>query len=229
MNILSIFVDESGDFGKYDSIAPFYLLTLVLHEQSRPLSTFKLNKINNDLVKYFPSKKDSYVHSGPIIRKEKEFEYIGLKDRRHIFNSLFYFAISSDIRYKTFSVDKRKDDGSFMWLNNQLLKQLNFFITEHFEYLMSFDQVKMYYDFGQKEITTILNSTFFSRLTNYLPPESKDTHHYRLFQVADLICTFELLNLKCTSSTFSKSEMIFFGNPRLFKKNYYKQISRKKL
>lgn len=29
---LSIFIDESGDFGKYDYQSPFYILTLVFHD-----------------------------------------------------------------------------------------------------------------------------------------------------------------------------------------------------
>lgn len=31
--ILSVFIDESGDFGPYDSHAPFYLVAMVLHNQ----------------------------------------------------------------------------------------------------------------------------------------------------------------------------------------------------
>lgn len=32
--VLSIFIDESGDFGDYDYKSPFYILTLVLYDQS---------------------------------------------------------------------------------------------------------------------------------------------------------------------------------------------------
>ena len=35
---LGIFIDESGDFGVYESHAPVYLITLVLHDQSRDIS-----------------------------------------------------------------------------------------------------------------------------------------------------------------------------------------------
>ena len=31
--ILSVFIDESGDFGPYDFHAPFYLVAMVLHNQ----------------------------------------------------------------------------------------------------------------------------------------------------------------------------------------------------
>ena len=34
MSELSIFVDESGDFGEYDFHAPFYISSMVIHDQS---------------------------------------------------------------------------------------------------------------------------------------------------------------------------------------------------
>ena len=33
MSELSIFVDESGDFGEYDFYAPFYIISMVIHDQ----------------------------------------------------------------------------------------------------------------------------------------------------------------------------------------------------
>ena len=50
---------------------------------------------------------------------------------------------------------------------------------------------------------------------------------YKLFQVADFICTMELINLKHESNLFSKSEMIFFGNRRDLKQNYLKALKKK--
>ena len=32
--ILSVFIDESGDFGPYEHHAPFYIVSMILHEQS---------------------------------------------------------------------------------------------------------------------------------------------------------------------------------------------------
>ena len=43
---------------------------------------------------------------------------------------------------------------------------------------------------------------------------------YKLFQIADLICTMELLAEKADTNSFSRSEMEFFDNIRDFKKNY---------
>ncbi len=52
--------------------------------------------------------------------------------------------------------------------------------------------------------------------------------NYRLFQVADLICTFELISLKNDNHILSKSEEVFFGSIRDMKKNYLKPLSKKK-
>lgn len=38
MHELGIFIDESGDFGPYEAHAPYYLIALVLHDQSRSIS-----------------------------------------------------------------------------------------------------------------------------------------------------------------------------------------------
>ena len=38
--VLSIFIDESGDFGKFEKHCPFYLVTMVLHDQSYDISDF---------------------------------------------------------------------------------------------------------------------------------------------------------------------------------------------
>ena len=48
-------------------------------------------------------------------------------------------------------------------------------------------------------------------------------------QVADFICTMELLKDKADRNVFSVSESEFFGTPRDFKKNIYKNIVKKHL
>ena len=51
---------------------------------------------------------------------------------------------------------------------------------------------------------------------------------YRLFQVADVICTLELVKAKLLENgSISESEDRFFGGIKNFKKNYLKPLSRK--
>ena len=47
---LSIFVDESGDFGRYAKHSPYYDVTMVFHDQSIDLST-QILLLNNNLMK----------------------------------------------------------------------------------------------------------------------------------------------------------------------------------
>ncbi len=35
---LSIFIDESGDFGDYDPKSPYYIIGMVVHDQSEDIS-----------------------------------------------------------------------------------------------------------------------------------------------------------------------------------------------
>ena len=36
--ILSIFIDESGDFGPYEAHAPYYLVSMILHDQNTDIT-----------------------------------------------------------------------------------------------------------------------------------------------------------------------------------------------
>ena len=92
---------------------------------------------------------------------------------------------------------------------------------------MSYDEVKIYYDNGQVEVTRILSSVFNALLDNVefkrvIPSD------YRLFQVADLICTLKLIELK-RNNILSKSEKLFFVDDRTLKKNYLKIVESKEM
>ena len=100
----------------------------------------------------------------------------------------------------------------------RLSRQISQFVRGHYEDFLSFDDVKIYYDNGQVEVSKILSSVFNALLPNpvfrkVMPSE------YKLFQAADLLCTLELVRLKL--------EKIFFGNIRDLKKNYLKPLSKK--
>ncbi|MCR4612104.1 MAG: DUF3800 domain-containing protein [Lachnospiraceae bacterium] len=104
MKELSIFIDESGDFGEYATHSPFYIITMVFHDQ--------------------------------------------------------------------------------------------------YEEFLSFDEVKLYYDNGQIEVSKMLSSVFNALRPNptfrrVMPKE------YKLLQVADLLCSMELVRLKIEHNLFS--------------------------
>ncbi len=52
MKELSVFVDESDDFGEYDRRSPFYIISLVLHDQSIDISE-DLKALEREMVLFF--------------------------------------------------------------------------------------------------------------------------------------------------------------------------------
>ena len=101
-------------------------------------------------------------------------------------------------------------------------------ILSNSDFWKSFDKVVIYYDNGQVELTKILNSVFNTLYTQVEFRKVKPVD-YKLFQIADLICTLELLAEKAETNTFTRSELEFFDNVRNFKKNYLKHIRKKAL
>ncbi len=137
------------------------------------------------------------------------------------------FVRRTNIHYKTVYIEKKHIEDS-VEAAGKLSKKISGFIREHYDYLLSFDCVKVYYDNGQIEVTRILSSVFNSLLENVqfrkvIPSD------YRLFQVADMICTLTLSELKMINHMLSKSELTFFQDERTLKKNYLKPMKEKEL
>lgn len=223
MKELSIFVDESGDFGKYEKHAPYYIVTMVFHNQDVDISS-DIIALNNAL-RQIGYGEEQAVHTEPLIRREKPYQYFRPNERRAIFSKLFYFTLNCDIKYKTFIYKKSEFENIFK-LEARMARDLSQFIRENLSFFQGFEKIILYYDNGQHELSRILNTVFATQLTGYdvrkvLPSD------YRLFQVADLICTLELLKVKCESGQLSNSEEIIFHSKRDFKKDFLKGIKKK--
>ncbi len=222
MNELSIFIDESGDFGEYDHRSPYYIIAMVFHNQTEDIQS-AITKLNTELS--FLGLNNICIHTGPIIRKEEIYFYMSIAERRRIFNKMIAFIRQVNIRYKCFYIEK-KHISDAVEAAGKLSKQISQFIHGHYEDFLSFDDVKIYYDNGQIEVSKILSSVFNALLPNpvfrkVMPVE------YKLFQAADFLCTMTLVWLKLQNGQFSKSELDFFGNVRDLKKNYLKPLSKK--
>lgn len=219
MKELSIFIDESGDFGKYNYHSPYYIISLVFHEQNQDLSS-QLNDLDNKLTQL--GFKNHSIHTAPIIRKELSYTNVDISTRRKLLSLTMGFIRKINIKWSTISISK-KQFNDFDAEISKLAKDLSNFIKNNIEYMLSFDNIKIYYDNGQTEIKTLINSVFSSSLPNVVMKNIYSTD-YRLFQVTDFICTFDLLNKKYNSKQLSKSELIFFGNERNLYRNYLKPL-----
>ena len=150
---------------------------------------------------------------------------MNIPEHRRIFNKIIAFIRQINIRYKCFYIDKKHIDD-VVEASGKLSKQISQFIKDHYDDFLSFDDVKIYYDNGQVEVSKILSSVFNALLPNpvFRKVMPKD---YKLFQVADLLCTMELVNLKLESNSFTNSDLSFFGSIRDLKKNYLKPLHSK--
>ena len=224
MKELSIFVDESGDFGEYNKQSPYYIISLVMHDQSVDISE-ELTRLESQM-EYLGWTKHC-IHADPIIRSEHEYKEYDLESRQKILKRLMSFTRKIDIRIKSVHIEKRNISDSIE-AAGKLSKQLSHFIRNNLDFFLGHDLIKIYYDNGQIEVTRILSSVFNALLDNVqfkkvIPSE------YRLFQVADLVCTLKLAELKMDDHILSKSEQFFFEDERTLKKNYLKILKSKEL
>lgn len=223
MRELSIFVDESGDFGCYERHAPYYIVTMVLHDQRIDISE-AIRRLDESLA-YLGYAGGQAIHTEPLIRRENPYQNYRPNERRAIFSRLYYFTLNCDIKYKSF-IFKKSEYRDIFKLEARMAREISGFIRENLPYFQSFEKVILYYDNGQHELNRILNTVLATELTDY-DVRRVQPNDYKLFQVADLICTLELLEQKMNDKQMSKSELLLFHSKRDLKKDFLKGIHKK--
>ena len=224
MRELSVFIDESGDFGDVKERPAYYLVTFVFHDQD--------NDIERQVVKLEESVKSAgfnveYIHTGPVIRREEIFAGYSIDERRKLLYKMLNFVNACPISYLTVVVD-RKEAADKVSLSGRLAKAISTAMSAHQDFFLSFDKIIVYYDNGQNELSAILNAVFSIQFLN-VEFRKAEPQRYRLLQAADFICSMELLRRKRDEKRLSKSEEKFFYKPQELKKAFFKSIDKKKL
>ena len=224
MSLLSIFVDESGDFGKVENNSPYYLVSLVFHNQSDDIYQ-SIAELDNAILYIDPKQK--YIHTGPHLRREEPYHYMTIDERRQILYKMRMFFLHTPILHTTIKINRKEANDKFS-LTSHLSKCLKSYINKHYEYFTSFEKIIVYYDNGQQELNLVLN-TIFSLLLSNVEFRKASPLEYRLLQLADYICSLELLSIKLSEKRLSKSEKAFFYKPQELKKTFIKSIKTKEL
>lgn len=94
---LSIFIDESGDFGDYCFHSPYYIIAMIFHKQSTDIQR-QINHLDNELS--YLGLNNLCIHTGPIIRKEEIYKNMDLIERRRIFNKMMAFITMQLVKLK---------------------------------------------------------------------------------------------------------------------------------
>ncbi len=226
MRDLSIFIDESGDFGKVSQHSPFYIVSMVFHEQSNSIS--EQVKLLDDELKMIGLENHT-IHSAPLIRRESVYKNFDIGFRKRIFHKLFMFTKNVKIKHASLVVDKTKYSNQHD-IAKQLSRQLACLINDNMEYFNSFDNIIVYYDNGQYQLSYILNVVFSTLMYNSFEFRQVMPNQYKLFQTADLFCTLILIQCKIENGKdLSNSEKIFFGSIGKLRKTYLKYINKIKI
>ena len=221
---LDITIDESGDFGAYRRYSPYYLVTMLFHDSQDDI------KHASQLLDYQIANlgyKQHVLHTGPIIRRESDYINLSIDDRKRLLNTLIYFSRRIDVRYTVLYVEKR-ECKDIIELITKITKHIHAFVNKHISLFQSYDEINVFYDNGQIELTRILTSTLNVLLPNVTFHRVKPSD-YKLFQLVDMFCSLELVALKFGTKAPSQSELEFFHNSRDFNKDYLKKIRKKRI
>ncbi|MBO5451471.1 MAG: hypothetical protein J6A11_07990 [Lachnospiraceae bacterium] len=144
MKELSIFIDESGDFGEITERPAYYLVTLLFHDQK--------NDIASNVKKLEDSIKNSgfdfeYIHTGPVIRREEVFFGLSIDERSKLLFKMLNFIVSSSIAYEM-AVVNRKEASDKISLSGKLGHEISNVIGKYKAFFDEFDKIIVYYDNG---------------------------------------------------------------------------------
>lgn len=150
-----------------------------------------------------------------------------LDDKRKLIYKILNFYNKCQINHDTVIVN-RKEAPDKITLSGRLAKEIKSMIMKHQEYFDSFDKIIVYYDYGQSELSSILNAVF-SLLLNDVEFRKAEPQKYKLLQVADFVCSMELLKIKRNENRLSKPEEKFFYKPQELKKTFLASLEKKRL
>ncbi len=134
----------------------------------------------------------------------------------------FSFFRHINITHREFVIGKKNLNKKD--IQNRLTKEIKTFLKENSLYFGSFREVNINYDNGQAIVSNVLTGSFREALAkpNFLKLKPEES---RLMQVADLISTLKLLEMKI--ERMSNNENDFFDGKRKLKRIYLAPVESK--
>ena len=217
---LSIYIDETGDFGPYDSNTKIYGVGFVLCEDldnCNPYLRQFHRRLKGKEAGEFP------IHVGPLIRREGPYIDLIHEERLVLFDAIFDLLLESPISVLHTMIRKSEKEADM-----EMAKALSNLVRDNLEYFNSFESIVIYYDNGQSQLKSLLLGIFSANFLNFEMVLARQSEH-PFMQLADLVASLALLNYKVREGNLSKSENEFFAGRRKLKKVYLSGLKIKAL
>lgn len=169
------------------------LVTLVFHDQADSIAEavtgYEAKLARADLP-------NIPLHSEPLMNGHKDYEFLGIEQRKVMLAYFSSFVRKLPISYITF-VYRRSQFEDPARLMERMGRDISSAMIEHLGFFQSFDDVKVYYDNGQDIVKQALDRSVGKVLSKGVVRRRKTSMtDYRLEQVADYLCTIELALVK---------------------------------
>lgn len=233
---LSIFIDESGDYGvlgddliksDHNKQDELYVISFVFHNQGIDIKkNIEYQNQNNENYGFDINKP---LHFAPLIRGDNDFyKSFTNEEKLSIILSESRFIKNTNISCAVFTIDKTKVNPLDEFKNGfiHLINDLCFLCNEYFN---SFDILKIYYDDGQGRVKKIVQESDLCKNRKYEFKRKVEAKHYQLICICDFLCTIELIRFKRKNNCSSSNERAIFSNKDTFSKRIVKTIKDKSL
>ena len=220
---LNLHIDESGS---QDLSEGKYLVGVVLHDHAddilAPIEAYEKRLLNASLA-------DVPFHGKDLLHGNEGYRNVSIGDRKRLLTQFARLVRTLPIlfftlKYNSTDTHSKDEPGA------RIRRDLAALVFEHLEFFQSFDSIAVYYDDGQKVVSSALHDALDYVLARNVA-DYRDADHIerRLLQVADYICTIERASDAYSASRQTKTHERFFGNRRTFMQSYMKQLERKRL
>lgn len=215
---ISVFVDESGEFG---TESKRYLLTLVFHEQKDSISEQISRYQQSLMIRGLP---DVPFHASPLLNGHDDYEGFEIGIRKQLLASFFTMLQHLPIRYRTFAYEKGEYAAGGDLCAKMKRDVINMML-ENLEYFQGFEKVNIYYDDGQALVSRVLrDAAEYALSAGAVVHKECNPQSLMLAQAADLLCTIELTAIKYSRHEQTRTDERFFGAAGSFKKNWLKKV-----
>lgn len=167
---------------------------------------------------------DIPFHAIPLLNGHDAYEGMDLATRKRLLSSFRVFFRRLPVRYGLV-VLKMREHANLDAVAGAMHRRMVDFLFDNLAYLQGADEVKIYYDDGQRSIVRALHKVVDYALSkNAVAYRVASAADYRLSQAADYICTMEITVLKYRDKTATLTDEKFFDSWSQFKKGIFKEV-----